>query len=120
MNAGLVRALHFIDLVRDGDRRSATLLVAVVAVVVLCSGGLWLASGDGDVASDIGRAKTQSWRYLVVCGECGDRRRMADSPHGSFEKRNGLLKCMQCDRFAVSWYRRGGLSIPPGDWEVSP
>lgn len=91
----------------------------VVAVVVLCSGGLWLASGDGEAVSAIGGAEESFWRYLIVCGECGHRRRMADSPHESFENRNGLLQCPQCDRFAVSWHRRGGLSIPPGGWEAS-
>ncbi len=118
-NAGLLRAVQFVHRVREGNRRAAAQLVVVVSVVMLCSGGLWLASGDGEAVSAIGRAEKPSWRYLIVCGECGHRRRLAESPHDSFENRNGLFQCPQCDRFATSWYRRGGLSIPPGGWEVS-
>ncbi len=118
-NAGLLRAAHFINRVREGDRRATAMLAVVVAVAVLCSGGLWLASGAGESTSAIGRTREPSWRYLIVCAECGHRQRMADSPHDSFENRNGLLQCPQCTRFAMSWYRRGSLSIPPGGWEDS-
>jgi len=58
----------------------------------------------------------QVWRYLLVCGECQHRQRLSDSPHRTWEKKDGLFRCPQCEAFMADCYRRGSLSLPPGGW----
>jgi hypothetical protein len=89
--------------------------VVVIAAALLLVGGAWL-SRDGEPQSAARLASGDGWRFLVVCRDCGHRERTSDSPSRQFERRGGLLRCPACESFGASWYRRGGLSLPPGGW----
>jgi hypothetical protein len=55
-------------------------------------------------------------RFAIVCSKCLHRTDCDAPPGDEVEHRAGKLRCGACGAFAAAWYRRGGLSVPPGGW----
>ena len=83
-----------------------TLVVAAVALPSPATPPARVVSGE------------EPWRYLVICGHCGQRSRMLEHPVQTWEQQDGFLRCPKCEAFAVGWYRRGSSTLPPGGWDA--
>lgn len=91
----------------------------LVVAVGLFVAGLFCLHRSGRPAL-VTAADQEPWRYLIVCQACGHRARTLSHPARSLEQQNGLLRCPACGEFAMSWYRYGGQTLPPGGWALKP
>jgi len=110
----MFRMLQTLWLTAAGLRLST--LRAAPFCLVPCVGIYGATSLHGHATPHAHATATAPWRYVVLCDHCGARQRMAESPLQTLSVDGHKLQCPECARFKASWYRRGGLSVPPGGW----
>lgn len=106
----LLRALLIAVLTAGPSSWRAAPFVVAPLVGVYGMTRLWSA-GATPVASAEGVP-----RFAIVCAKCGHREDRPAPPGPEVERRAGKLRCAACQEFRAAWYRRGGLSLPPGGW----